>query len=59
MSQNNPNMELIKIIISVRLPDDTVFNATASSFERATEELAAIERKIEKITGNELEDASF
>lgn len=38
----------MEIKIFVNLPDGTMYTATAMSFERATEELAAIERKVEK-----------
>lgn len=41
---------IAEIRINVHLTEGTSFTATALSFERAQEELATIERKIEKLT---------
>lgn len=39
----------MNIKIFVHLDDGSMFSATALSFERAQEELAALERKVEKM----------
>ena len=47
------------IKIYVYLPDGTMFTGTAQSFERATEELVAIERKCLKLNASENNDIPF
>lgn len=57
---NDSKFEInMKITIHVSLPDGTMFTGTALSFERAAEELVAIERKCLKLNASENNDIPF